>query len=1122
MIYKIDKTNYKTFEIFEKNKLAPRAYFVPFRSAEEAGETDFLTERAKASRLTVLSGEWQFKYFPKVSLVPDKLDTDEVEFDTIKVPSCWQRTGYEPPVYLNVRYPFDTDPPNFPTDTSVGVYFKKFEIKDDTKRHIVTFLGVASCLDLYVNGHHVGYSEGSHNSAEFILDGYVGTGENELVAVVYKWCNGTYLEDQDMFRENGIFRDVYLTEYGETYINDFGIETEKQSADTYRLTLKAEIKTVEKIVNAVAVESESTSDTESAETVAEASADTEVAANAESETEAAANTEAVNAESGAEAIAVAEAVNAENATSAEAVKTEKATEAVAAEKASLIEILIELKKDGAVIYSAEKKVEGGNVSVTLDNLKVEEWSAEIPNLYELYLYLKKDGEVVECIRNYTGFKDIVIEDGVFKLNGKKIKVKGVNHHDSTPHGGYVITLDEMKRDILLMKEYNVNAVRTSHYPKDPVFVTLCDVYGLYVIDEADIETHGCWDGKKFSIFNTQPGMDRISDDPKWEKHYLDRVRRLYFKDRNHASIILWSLGNEAGGIQNQDACYQMLKNTGTKIPVHYEGARHTKRKHYDVTSTMYPFMFHVNNVVRGTAFKKHREVPYFFCEYAHAMGFGPGNLKEYVEAFYASDTLMGGCIWEFLDHSVIHTEEGAPYLYTYGGDHGETAHDGNFCVDGLFFPDRTPHTGALSMKHVYRPLLFERVYDEKGEPIHGEYLVKNTNRFLSSGYIDVAWTLSKNGEIIERGKADFDLKPEKSKKLTVAHKKADKNSDYHISFISIDKRDGHILSEEQIELSNGFVADKLDETQYKAELINIKGEKDITVKFKGGSTVFDRERGLMTSLKYKEKEYLNLAPEGGLTGFYPSVFRAPLDNDNMIKKLYAFWGTDKLTLRLKKITAAYTGKNKKERDEKKKVEIIIRYGLDGKHKLFGATVKYTIDGKGKITVTAKLTVDAILAQVYKNLTPIPRFGIEIELDKRFKAIEYYGRGPRETLPDIAEHAPIGIYRTTVDEMPEKYIKPQDSGNRSEIRYVKISDNKDNGIRIKKIDAPLSFNATSYSTKRLTDAKHQEDLSEKTTTNIRIDGFVRGTGSNSCGPWTLKKYTVNMNRALVFGFVIILF
>lgn len=431
--------------------MEPRAYFIPFGSRAALEKTEYLHERENSDKIIFLSGKWQFKYFEKVSDMPEVFVTGIDDMDEIDVPSTWQRTGYEPPFYLNSRYPFKCRPPKFPEDVPVGVYYKTFDIDDrQNKEYILTFLGAMSSLDVYVNGEFAGYSEGAHNTAEFDIKPMLKRGENELVAVVHKWSNGTYLECQDMFRENGIFRDVYIQVLDKTYIYDYQVKTQ-ETENGFNLMGEVDIKgsTSGYGIEAVLLDSDG-------------------------------------------------------------------------------------KEVAKGVYNAAEKVR-----YTFENLQVNKWSAEIPNVYTLYLTLTKDGEEKEVVRSIVGFRTIRIDGEVFLFNDAKIKMKGVNHHDTTPHGGYVMTPEELLRDVKLMKEFNVNAVRTSHYPPDPMFLTLCDIYGLYVVDEADIETHGCGGGL--------PGINRISNSKIWTGHYLDRVKFMYMRDRNHPSITMWSLGNESGG-----------------------------------------------------------------------------------------------------------------------------------------------------------------------------------------------------------------------------------------------------------------------------------------------------------------------------------------------------------------------------------------------------------------------------------------------------------------------------------------------------------------------------------------------------------------------------------------------
>ncbi|MGN1194302.1 MAG: glycoside hydrolase family 2 TIM barrel-domain containing protein, partial [Acutalibacteraceae bacterium] len=448
MQYKINKTNYRNFNCFAENRLPHRSYFIPFLTRESLDKTTYLSERYESDAVMILSGEWDFHYYAHACNLPLLLDTDSTEFDKVNVPSTWQKTGYDQINYLNSMYPFRCNPPKTPKNCPVGVYRKKFDFqKEKDFTYIITFLGVGASLDLYLNGAYVGYGEGSHNSREFELTNFLKDGENEIVAVVYKWSTGTYLECQDMFRENGIFRDVYITKQPKACIFDFRFDTVKTGCG-YDAVIKADIRAKDEAI-----------------------------------------------------------------------------------------IKAELYFDETLICQSENTADG---TIELKDLDVTEWNAEKPVCYDLILTLYADGKELQFIRQKVGFRTIRLDGYRYLLNGKPIKLKGVNHHDTHPTRGYAMTAEDLQKDIELMKEYNVNCVRTSHYPPDPLFITMCDVYGIYVVDEADIETHGCF----------VKNMDLISDDPKWEKHYLDRVEALFERDKNHPCIVMWSMGNEAGGIKN--------------------------------------------------------------------------------------------------------------------------------------------------------------------------------------------------------------------------------------------------------------------------------------------------------------------------------------------------------------------------------------------------------------------------------------------------------------------------------------------------------------------------------------------------------------------------------------------
>lgn len=999
MKYTIDHTRYKDVTAYNIGKLEPRAYFIPFGNREALEKTEYLHERENSDKIIFLSGKWQFKYFKKVSEMPAVFVTGMDDMDEIDVPSTWQRTGYEQPFYLNSRYPFKCRPPKFPEDVPVGVYYKTFDIDDrQNKEYILTFLGAMSSLDVYVNGEFAGYSEGAHNTAEFDIKPMLKRGENELVAVVHKWSNGTYLECQDMFRENGIFRDVYIQVLDKTYIYDYQVKT-KETESGFELSGEVDIK---------------------------------------------GNTDGY---------------------ALEAVLVDAAGSEVARGE-----------------YGAAEKVR-----YTFENLQVEKWSAEIPNVYTLYLTLKKDGEEKEVVRSVVGFRTIKIDGEVFLFNGAKIKMKGVNHHDTTPHAGYVMTPEELLRDVKLMKEFNVNAVRTSHYPPDPMFLTLCDIYGLYVVDEADIETHGCRVGF--------PGINRISNSKVWTGHYLDRVKFMYMRDRNHPSITMWSLGNESGGWKNQDACYEMLKGVCPEIPVHYEGVSRNKRHAYDVYSEMYTSVDDMKKIGERSKKDVHNGKPFFLCEYAHAMGVGPGGLSDYMDMFYSDDKMMGGCIWEWADHAAVHTESGAKYRYTYGGDHGEYIHDGNFCVDGLFYPDRTPHTGAYEMKALYRPV--------KAEKTAEGYRFTNTNRFRSSGYINIGWQLLKNGKEVESGVINLDIAPCASQVIKSPHSQTDKENDWQINFIYTDEN-GFEIAAEQIVLESGQCLYKGSSSASRPAVQ--EKFKEAVIAFDGGQVSFSKETGLMGSYIVGEKELLNTSPAAGVKGVFPSLYRAPIDNDRNIASKWIKNGLDRYESECVLFELKGSGN-----------DIIVRTVQSivlKKKEICSIKLDYIVHGDGAIEIDQQLLSG-------KNLhKEPPRFGFTVELASDLRNAEYYGLGAKENLADFRAQSALGVYSAKVEDMHEDYIKPQDNGNHGMTSYVKLTDENGQGIAVWAQDKTFNFSAHEYTRKLLQSAEHREDITDENTVFLSVDGFMRGAGSNSCGPNPADDYIVRNSMELKFKTVLV--
>ncbi|MDR2047313.1 MAG: hypothetical protein LBP79_05405 [Clostridiales bacterium] len=1095
MTYFLDKTNYKNFGTYERNRLPARSYFIPF-SRRSVAEGSVPSARFRSDRVKMLSGEWQFRYYPKISELPDKIQTDEIVFDNVAIPSDWQRTGYEPPVYINARYPFKLDPPNFPEDCSCGLYRKNFDADDAGASRILTFLGVAAGFDVYINGRHAGYGEGSHNTSEFDISEFVRRGENELLVTVYKWTNGSYLECQDMFRENGIFRDVYITKLMPSRVYDYEVKTAGiQGKYDLTLTLTGKF---------------------------------------------------------------------ENGANITATIVRRADGSVIGEKT--------VQSGGAVTdgkrgQTADTVIGGKNaqasdeIRIRMEGLAAAEWSAELPNVYYLEISVTKDGAEREFIRDIIGFKIVEIDGETFRLNDKPIKILGVNRHDADPVAGYVMTPSQLEGDARLMKAHNINAVRTSHYPPDPIFLMYCDIYGLYVIDEADIETHGC-----YAEVDTP---DLISRDKRWEGHYLDRVKRMYMRDKNRVSAVMWSLGNEAGGHANHDAAYAYLKRVCPEIPVHYEGVCRTPRFRYDVTSEMYPDIKRIRKIAEGKAPKKYYGAPYFLCEYCHAMGVGPGGLKEMTELFFSADIYLGGCIWEWADHAVYNPR--GKYKYTYGGDHGEEFHDGNFCADGLVYPDRKPHTGLKNVKVNYSPLRVKKTGANT-------FAFFNRNFFRTADYARVLYFIERDGAFVEDGVLEFSTAPGGLEEFTLpcgetpdvrtGKKRANVERDIrdiYVTFEYIDKRSGETIAKEQVAVSekppkpaDGVPRRKIYRRAFgsgerppkPAGGTVCRGENgEIIMTFSGGRAVIGKDGGNIEELYYgytesetggeygraetgnrgvcgiaenkadggrgyaegeadADKRYKNIfadAPFDGIAGIYDSVFRAPIDNDGNIAAAMRKRGCDALKPRVKSV----------------------KYTADA---AAVAVEKYLCNSKGqalfKLKVLYKCSLDGALSvfvrlkkKTFKKLPLLLRVGVNFELRECFENVRYYGRGASESLPDFTEHTYVGAYEFKVCDAHEPYIKPQDNNRRTDVRWAEFTAKDGSGVRIEAAGGNFSFAAHDYTDGVLAVAAHDEDIERSGATFVSLDGYTMGSGGNSCGPLPSEEYLLKSNRTYEYGFVI---
>lgn len=997
MIYKLKTDNYKNFNIYKDNLLDPTAYFIPFGNAEKLLQTDIRTERYQSDLVTCLSGEWQFKYYKNRNEIPDSFDSAAEQMDTVPVPSTWQHTGYEPPYYLNTRYPFKPAPPDIPADCPAGVYLKKFQIDNTALHYTITFLGVAGAMDLFCNGKYVGYSEGSHNTAAFDLTPYVNTGENELAVVNHKWCSGTYMECQDMFRCNGIFRDVLLRKSSNTALTDFEAKT-AFTGSTYNLDVLL--------------------------TLTSGGAD----------------------------------------------------------------IKAELTKDGAALAVQTVHANDKLETLSFRNLEVLSWSAETPEVYDLILTISKENTIVETVRRPIGFKHIEIKGNVFYFNNQPVKLLGVNHHDTNPKTGYVLTVEEMERDIRIFKDYNVNCVRTSHYPPDPAFLDLCDAYGIYVVDEADYETHGC------ETELHRPGA--ISHNEKWQNHYWDRVYRMFCRDKNHPSVTMWSLGNEAHGYKNQDYCYHELKKR-TTIPIHYEGVCRTRRWAYDVVSQMYPTHAVVKKIANGSGLpKKYYRAPYFMCEYAHAMGMGAGDLEPYVLDIYRGENMLGGCIWEFADHAVYHANR--QVRYTYGGDHGEEKHDSNFCVDGLFYPDRTPHAGACQMKNVYRPVRARKLASNQFSFFN--------HRYFKTGSIQVQWQLRSDGTPIKTGAFLCTAAPQQAQEVTLDFNIDDRQHSHNVLLFRYYENEQEIAFE-QFELTAPAIPFIQPKTE--APLVQISEDK-LFVHFNHGYLIYNAENGKIEKYVYAGKEMLHPAPIGE-QGITVSLFRAPLDNDMYIKKNWLKYGLDREAFYAKKPCNAAHAYDMVGNA----VVITNTYVLSTPkcRQLGSFTLTYTIYKTGKISI--KIQSNAPV----RRIRHIPRFGAVLEMPDSFNRVQYYGMGPMQSLSDFALHCHTGIFETTVENMHEDYIKPQESAGRTDTRWAQITDDNGFGLRFEAIETPFIFSADPYTSALCAKTAHREELPKRGTTCVHIDSYQLGAGSNACGSIPQKKHTLSNLEGKAFSFSI---
>ncbi len=987
---------YENLSVLHENTMPARAYYIPASKRMD----NLVEHREESDRMQLLNGTWKFQYFNSIYDIQDSFfekNYDTENFDEIQVPSVWQMAGYDTHQYTNIRYPFPFDPPYVPQDIPCGAYVHNFEYSRDEKasKAFLNFEGVDSCFYVWINGSYIGYSQVSHMTSEFDVTDVLQDGTNTVAVLVMKWCDGSYLEDQDKFRMSGIFRDVYILKRPKQAISDYHIKTR-----------------IEDMLAKVEIEMKFYSPLN-------------------------------------------------------------------------VKISIE-DRNGAVVALGSIAEEG---TAVLEIASPELWNTENPYLYKLILETEN-----EVIVDHIALRKIEIKDQVIYLNGQKIKFRGVNRHDSDPVTGFTISPEQITTDLTLMKQHNFNAIRSSHYPNAPFFYEMCDKYGFMVIDEADIEAHGPFmiyrkedtDYNRFKRWN-----EKIADDPVWEEAIIDRVKLMVERDKNRFCIVMWSMGNESAYGCNFEKALEWTKNFDPDRITQYESARYRNYdetydySNLDVYSRMYPALSEIQEYLDKDGSK-----PFLLVEYCHSMGNGPGDFEDYFQMIQDNDKMCGGFVWEWCDHAIAHgTAENGKTIYAYGGDHGEEIHDGNFCMDGLVYPDRTVHTGLLEYKNVYRPARVISYDKESGELVLHNYMDFDDLK----DYVKISYELTQDGLLIGKGKlAEVSVAPHSEGKTNLQvnvpeNGKCYLKLTYHLKKEMPLLEEDYILGFDEIEVSQKDakcqLAEKwVEKTVTDSELQVSEDDTQIHIKGREFAYTIDRRTALFTEMKFAGREYLNHPME-------LNIWRAPTDNDMYIKSEWKKAHYDKA------YTRAYTTEVVQG---KHGVKITSHASVVAEtvQKILDVTITWKIEAAGKIDADIAVTKD-------DEFPDLPRFGVRMFLDKKLSAARYFGMGPQESYCDKHQAASHGLYQANVDDLHEDYIRPQENGSHYDCEYVELNNSR-YGIVVSAENA-FSFNASYYTQEELEEKTHNYELTESDSVVFCVDYALNGIGSNSCGPVVLEQY-----------------
>lgn len=1034
-------------EVIGINKLPPRASGWPCPDAETALKVDY-ARAMQSPWVRSLNGQWKFHWSPRPEVRPKNFYSEQFDdspWKRIAVPGTWQTQGYGKPIYKNFGYVFHVDPPrvmgepdrrytSYELRNPVGSFRREFQVPADWQgqRVFVHFAGVKSAIYVWVNGKRVGYSQGSRCPAEFDITQCVKQGTNTIACEVYRWCDGSYLEDQDMWRLSGIFRDVFLYSKPQMHLWDVFVETDLDAEYEHgTLLLRGNLR------NALTEPTKNLSI-----------------------------------------------------------------------RLRLYDGQQQLVGNQQPLFTESiKPVAAGELREVVTKIATVEsplkWSHETPHLYTAVVELLEGGQVIEAQQSRVGFRQAGIIDGQFCLNGKSLKIKGVNRHEHHPDFGGYIPPESMVEDIRLMKQANINLVRASHYPNDPLWYELCDEYGLMVMDEANVESHGLSYHK-----NNLPG-----DRPGWLEPVVDRVRRMVVRDRRHASVVFWSLGNEAGyGSAFEEMARTCRALDPQQRPLQYAGMNAP----CDVDSQTYPTITWLQKHLKNSATRRGEKgqdatddqhgrypsgKPFFMNEYAHAMGNSVGNLQDYWSLIEEQPSLIGGCIWDWVDQGLRRELPSGKHYLAYGGAFGDYPNDGNFCMNGLVDADRQPHPHFYEVQHVYQPVSVEQKSNQQYE-VHNKFSFLNLNEFKSR------WEVTRDGIAIEAGEFDpLGVPAGETGRLTVPHSPLPEtdNANYHLK-ICFDlpaatkwSATASCVAWQQFVLREKDLSRLAEEVAKESSKVDVLEHKELLTlvsRSAGGKVIINKQTGMIESYSVGEQPYLS----GPAT---LNFWRAPTDNDRgwkMPEKL-GLW--EHAGVRGRCVNLVLDSSDSGLARATAEIEL--------PETRSHAQVMYQLSGQGHLDVRVRLDVP--------DSTPMPpRVGMQFQLQSGFDQVAWFGRGPHENYRDRKSSAPLGLYQATAKEMFYAYPRPQESGNRSEVQWFSLAQDNAAGLLVTAVDTPLDFSLAPHSQQQLTEAAYEHQLPRNNSTYLNIDyGQIGVGGDNSWNLPVHEQYMLSNKEKCAYRF-----